>query len=260
VTWSLFALTVLGLVGLMVGSFLNVCIYRLPRGESLAWPGSHCPSCGAAIHWYDNVPLVSYVRLAARCRACRAPIDLRYPIVELATMALFLAHVWVIGWEPLLPVRITFGCAMIVLFAIDLEHQILPNAITLPGIAVGLAASVWLPPGWQSALAGAALGGASLWLLFEIWMRLRGVEALGMGDVKMLAMVGAFLGWQQVIVTLVLSSFLGSVVGVGLIAAGRGSLGSKLPYGTFIALGAIVSSLAGEPLVAWYLSFYGARP
>lgn len=253
---SVFAVTVLGLVGLVVGSFLNVCIYRLPRRESLVWPGSRCPSCGVAVRWYDNVPVLSYLQLAGRCRACRAPIGLRYPVVELATMAVFLAHVLAIGWSPLLPVRLAFACAMIVLFAIDLEHQILPNAITLPGIVVGLVVSLWLPPGWRSAVAGAALGGGSLWLLFELWLRLRGVEALGMGDVKMLAMVGAFLGWQQVIVTLVLSSLLGSLVGIGLIIAGRGSLGSKLPYGTFIALGALVSSLVGEPLVAWYIAFY----
>jgi len=256
VTPPLFVPTLVGLAGLVVGSFLNVCIYRLPRGESLVWPGSHCPSCGAAIRWYDNVPVLGYVLLAGRCRSCRQPIGLRYPIVELATMAVFLAHGWAIGPTPLVAVRVAFGCAMVVLFAIDLEHQILPDVITLRGILVGLAASLWLPPGFRSALIGAAVGGGSLWLLFEIWKRLRGVEALGMGDVKMLAMVGAFLGWEQVIATLVLSSVAGSIVGLGLIATGRGSLGSKLPYGTFIALGALASSLAGDRLVAWYVGFY----
>ncbi len=243
----------LAVFGLAVGSFLNVCIHRLPRGESLAWPGSHCPSCGAAIRWYDNVPVLGYLLLGGRCRACRAPIGVRYPAVELATMAVFLAHGWALGPTPLAAVRIAFGCALVVLFAVDLEHQILPNAITLPGILVGLVASVWLPPGPRSALVGVLVGGGSLWLLFEIWKRFRGVEALGMGDVKMLAMVGAFLGWEQVIVTLVLSSVAGSLVGLGLIATGRGSLGSKLPYGTFIALAAMAASLAGNRLVAWYL-------
>jgi leader peptidase (prepilin peptidase)/N-methyltransferase len=242
--------------GLIVGSFLNVCIYRLPRRESLVWPGSHCPSCGRAIRWYDNVPVLGFLLLGGRCRDCRAPIGLRYPAVEIATAALVVAELWAYGWQPLLAVRIAFGCAMIVLFAIDLEHQILPNPVTLPGIFVGLVASVWLPPGVRSALIGALVGGGSLWLLSEIWLRLRGVEGLGMGDVKMLAMVGAFLGWEQVIVTLVLSSVTGSLVGVGLIATGRGSLGSKLPYGTFIALGAITASLVGGRLVAWYVSLY----
>ncbi len=246
----------LGLLGLAVGSFLNVCIYRLPRGESLMWPGSRCPACGAAIRWYDNVPVLGYLLLAGRCRSCRKSIGVVYPIVELATMAVFLAHYWVIGPTPLMAVRTAFGCAMVVLFAIDLEHQILPNVITLPGILVGLVASFWLPPGLRSAVIGALVGGGSLWLLFEIWRWLRGVEALGMGDVKMLAMVGAFLGWEQVIATLVLSSVAGSLVGLGLIASGRGSLGSKLPYGTFIALGALASSLAGDRLVAWYVGLY----
>jgi len=256
VTSTLFVPTVLALLGLAVGSFLNVCIYRLPRDESIMWPGSHCPACGATIRWYDNVPVVGYLLLAGRCRSCRKPIGLVYPLVELATMGVFLAHYWAIGPTPLLAVRIAFGCAMVVLFAIDLEHQILPNAITLPGILVGLVASLWLPPGLRSALVGVLVGGGSLWLLFEIWKWLRGVEALGMGDVKMLAMVGAFLGWEQVIVTLVLSSVAGSLVGLGLIASGRGSLGSKLPYGTFIALGALASSLAGDRLVTWYVGLY----
>jgi len=256
VTSTLFVPTVLALLGLAVGSFLNVCIYRLPREESIMWPGSHCPACGATIRWYDNVPVVGYLLLAGRCRSCRNPIGVVYPLVELATMGVFLAHYWAIGPTPLLAVRIAFGCAMVVLFAIDLEHQILPNAITLPGILVGLVASLWLPPGLRSALVGVLVGGGSLWLLFEIWKWLRGVEALGMGDVKMLAMVGAFLGWEQVIVTLVLSSVAGSLVGLGLIASGRGSLGSKLPYGTFIALGALASSLAGDRLVTWYVGLY----
>ena len=247
---------VLGLAGLVIGSFLNVCIYRLPRGQSIVWPGSRCPSCGTDIRWYDNIPVLGYLLLGGRCRSCRQPIGVRYPIVELATMAVFLAHYWAIGATPLLAVRIAFGCAMVVLFAIDLEHQILPNVITLPGIIVGLAASLLLPPGLRSAVIGALVGGGSLWLLFEIWKWLRGVEALGMGDVKMLAMVGAVLGWEQVIATLVLSSVAGSLVGLGLIATGRGSLGSKLPYGTFIALGALASSLAGDRLVAWYVGFY----
>ena len=255
-TSPLFVPTLLAMLGLAVGSFLNVCIYRLPRGGSLMWPGSRCPACGAAIRWYDNVPVLGYLLLAGRCRSCRKAIGVVYPIVELATMAMFLAHYWAIGPTPLLVVRIAFGCAMVVLFAIDLEHQILPNAITLPGILVGLAASLWLPPGLPSALIGVVAGGGSLWLLFAIWKWLRGVEALGMGDVKMLAMVGAFLGWEQVILTLVLSSVAGSLVGLGLIASGRGSLGSKLPYGTFIALGALVSSLAGDRLVAWYVGLY----
>jgi len=243
-------------LGLIVGSFLNVCIYRLPRRESLVWPGSRCPSCETPIRWHDNIPVLGYLLLGGRCRSCRSAIGIRYPVVEATTMVVFLAHYGIIGPQPLLAVRLAFACALIVLFAIDLEHQILPNAVTLPGIVVGFVCSLWLPPGWRSSAIGILIGGGLPWLLAEVWIRLRGVEGLGFGDVKMLAMVGAFLGWPQVILTLVLSSLAGSLVGVALIVTGRGSMGSKLPYGTFIALAALVASLVGTPVVSWYASLF----
>jgi leader peptidase (prepilin peptidase)/N-methyltransferase len=161
-----------------------------------------------------------------------------------------------LGLQPLLVVRLAFSSALVVLFAIDLEHQILPNSVTIPGIAVGLASSLVLPPGWFASLLGVLLGGGSLWALFEIWVRLRHEEPLGGGDVKMLAMIGAFLGWKQVVLTLLLSSSAGSLVGLGLIAIGKGNLKSKLPYGTFLAVGAAASSLFGDAVIAWYVSFY----
>jgi leader peptidase (prepilin peptidase)/N-methyltransferase len=244
-----------GAFGLITGSFLNVCIHRLPRGESLVWPGSHCPACRAPVRWFDNIPVLSYLWLGGRCRTCRARISIKYPLVELATMGLFLAHYAVLGWQPLLAVRLVFSAALIVLFVVDLEHRILPNRVTLPGLVVGLAASAVTGPGWPSALAGVALGGGSLWAIGEAYYRLRGEEGLGMGDVKMLAMIGAFLGWQQVLVTLVLSSLAGSLVGLSLIVARRGTMKYALPYGTFLAMGAVVASLVGERLVAWYVGF-----
>lgn len=250
------ASVLLAVFGLMVGSFLNVCIHRLPRGESLVWPGSRCPGCGAPIRWFDNLPILSYVWLAGRCRACGARIALRYPLVELATMGLFLAHYAVLGWQPLLAVRLVLSAALIVLFVIDLEHRILPNRVTLPGIVVGLLASFAADPGWRASVAGIVLGGGILWAIGEGYYRLRGEEGLGMGDVKMLAMIGAFLGWQQVLVTLVLSSLVGSLVGLALIAAGRGTMKCALPYGTFLAMGAAVASLTGDALVGWYVGFY----
>ena len=179
-----------------------------------------------------------------------------YPVVELITGLLFAAHVWAFGWQPLLVPRLLFACAMVVLFAIDFEHQLLPNAVTYPGIVAGLAFSLVFPPGWKDAVLGLILGGGSLWLLAEAWYRLRKVEGLGGGDIKMLAMIGAFLGWQQVLLTLVLSSFVGSIVGGLLIASRRGTLASKLPYGTFLAMAAVVASLVGQRLVAWYVSLY----
>lgn len=247
---------VVGILGLAFGSFLNVVIFRLPRRQSLVWPGSACPACGNAIRWYDNVPVAGWLALRGRCRDCRAPISVRYPIVELATAAAFLACYWAIGPQPLLVPRLLLAAALIALFAIDLEHQLLPDRITLPGIVAGLLFSIWLPPGLREAVVGVLLGGGFLWALGEGWSRLRGMEAMGFGDVKMLAMIGAFLGWKLVIVTFVLSSFAGGLFAALLLLSRRTTLTSALPFGTFLAAGAFVASLWGERLMHWYLSLY----
>jgi leader peptidase (prepilin peptidase)/N-methyltransferase len=242
--------------GLAVGSFLNVCIYRLPRRESLNWPASHCTSCDRPLSWYENVPIVSWLLLRGRCRTCGAAISPIYPIVELITGAVFLAGYRLYGLTPLLAARLLFACAMIVLFAIDLRHRILPNVITVPGILVGIAFSLFLPPGVRSSIIGLAVGGGVLYLVGEGYYRLRGVEGMGMGDVKMLAMIGAFLGWPLMLLTLVLASFAGSVIGVGMIVSRRGDMKAALPFGTFLAVGALTAAVAGDPLVNWYLGFY----
>jgi leader peptidase (prepilin peptidase) / N-methyltransferase len=250
---------VLGLAfafGLVVGSFFNVVIYRLPRRESIVWPGSRCTSCGRALSWYENIPVVSWVALRGRCRGCQAPISAVYPAVELLTALLFAGTVWVYGLTPLAAVRLVFACAMIVLFFIDLHHHILPNTITLPGIVVGFAASLFLPPGWLASLIGIVAGGGILLAIAEAYYRIRGEEGLGMGDVKMLGMIGAFLGWRLMLVALVLASFSGSLVGVAMIASGRGSMKYALPFGTFLAAGALAASVIGDALLAWYLAFY----
>jgi leader peptidase (prepilin peptidase) / N-methyltransferase len=248
--------TVLSLLGLSVGSFLNVCVHRLPRRQSLVRPGSRCPHCGYVLRWYDNIPVVSYLLLRGRCRACRESIAIRYPALELATLVLFLVHGAVFGWSALLVVRLLFACAMVVLFAIDLEHHLLPDVITLPGIVAGLLFSIVLPPGIVDSLLGVLVGGGVLWLIGEAYYRYSGQEGMGGGDVKMLAMIGAFLGWKLVLVTLVLSSVAGSLIGVVVIALKRGGMKYALPYGTFLALGALAASLVGERLVSWYLGFY----
>jgi leader peptidase (prepilin peptidase) / N-methyltransferase len=246
----------LAALGLAVGSFLNVCIHRLPRGQSLLHPPSRCPACGHRLRWYDNVPVLGYAWLGGRCRDCRAPISVRYPIVELVTMGVFLLHFAVFDWTLLLAVRLLFATGLIVLFAIDLEHHLLPNVITLPGIVVGLLCSLAVPPGILDAIVGAVVGGGVLWAIGEAYYRYSGQEGMGGGDVKMLAMVGAFLGWQQVILTLVLSSLAGSIVGVLLLITRRGNLKHELPYGTFLALAALVASLAGDRIIAWYTGLY----
>jgi leader peptidase (prepilin peptidase)/N-methyltransferase len=244
------------LAGLLVGSFLNVCIYRLPRRESIVWPASRCTVCNKPLAWFENVPVVSWLALHGRCRTCGSPISPVYPLVELTTAVGFVGGVCVYGPSALLAVRLAFACALIVLFAIDLRHRILPNVITLPGIAAGIAASWFLPPGWISSLIGIAGGGGILLAIAEVYYRVRGQEGLGMGDVKMLAMIGAFLGWPLMVLTLVLASFAGSIVGVTLIASGRGGMQAALPFGTFLALGALVAAVAGDPILSWYLAFY----
>jgi leader peptidase (prepilin peptidase)/N-methyltransferase len=250
------AVTALALLGLAVGSFLNVCIHRLPLGQSVVSPGSRCPQCGYALRWFDNIPVLSYAMLRGRCRRCGASISARYPIIELITMAVFVAHHAVFGLDIILVPRLLFASALIALFAIDLEHHLLPNAITLPGIGVGLAFSLLLPPGVQAAMLGALLGGGVLWLIGEVYFRIAGQEGMGGGDVKMLAMIGAFLGWKLVLVTLVFSSIAGSVIGLLVLATKRGGMKYALPYGTFLALGGLVASLFGDQIVAWYVGLY----
>lgn len=249
-------LILLTLFGLAVGSFLNVCIYRLPRRESLNFPASHCTACNRPLAWYENIPLVSWIVLRGRCRTCGAAISPMYPIVEAVTGLVFAAGYLIYGATPLLAARLLFACAMIVLFAIDLRHHILPNVITLPGIVAGFVLSFVLPPGWLASLVGLVAGGGILFAIAETYYRLRGIEGLGMGDVKMLAMIGAFLGWKLMLVTLVLASLAGSIIGIGLMAAGRGGMKLALPFGTFLAVGALAAAVAGDPLLTWYLGFY----
>lgn len=244
-------------LGLLVGSFLNVCIYRLPRRESVAWPASHCPSCRRELSWYENVPLASWLVLRGRCRTCRTPISIQYPIVEAVTGALFGAAYYWYGPTALGVVRTLFGCAMIVLFVIDLEHRILPNVITVPGTVIGLVLSVVLPPGWMSSLIGVLVGGGLLFVMGEAYYRLRGVEGLGMGDVKMLAMIGAFLGWRQVWVVLFLASVTGAAIGLAVMAGRGRSFRTRLPFGTFLAVAAFAASLTGEAILDWYLGLFG---
>jgi leader peptidase (prepilin peptidase)/N-methyltransferase len=247
-------------IGLAVGSFLNVLIYRLPRRLSIVWPASRCTACGRALSWFENIPLVSYAVLRGRCRTCRSPISIVYPLVELATAALFAGFYLQLGLTPLLAVRLLFACAMVALFVIDLRHRILPNPITVGGMVIGLASSTVLPPGWRDALIGAFAGGGGLLAIAWTYSRVRGQEGLGMGDVKMLAMIGAFLGWRLTLVTLVLASLAGAFAGLALIALNRANMRYALPFGTFLAAAAIVSASTGDALIAWYLGFFPVIP
>jgi leader peptidase (prepilin peptidase)/N-methyltransferase len=248
------------LVGLILGSFLNVCIYRLPVGQSVVTPRSRCPGCGKLIVWYQNIPVLSWFLLRGRCAGCSAPISFRYPFVEALSGAAVLALWLVFGYQPAFPIAAAFVLAMIALFFTDLDHQLLPDAITLTGFATGLAVS-WVNPflvgeGWAriwASLSGAAVGAGLLWGVGAVYGKLRGVEAMGMGDVKMMAMVGAFTGIGGVLFTIFAASLVGAVVGVALIPLRGRSMQDKLPFGCFLAPAAVGALLVGRQAVEAYL-------
>ncbi|MET0619303.1 MAG: A24 family peptidase [Thermoanaerobaculia bacterium] len=250
-------LAVAGLLGLIVGSFLNVVIHRLPRGESIVSPPSRCPSCGTRVAPFDNVPVLSWIVLGGRCRSCRARISIRYPAIELANGVL-----WVLvactapSWgDAATGAFLTSAC--LALAAIDLDHEILPDWITLPGIAVGLAlafVSVRRTP--LEAVLGAVLGAGGLFLLAFAYEKITGQEGMGLGDVKMLGMVGALLGPAGVVVTVFIASVTGSVVGVSWILLKGGGGKTRIRFGPFLALGAVLAWFVGEPLVTWYRTLF----
>jgi leader peptidase (prepilin peptidase)/N-methyltransferase len=237
-------------LGLFIGSFLNVVIARLPEGRSVIRPRSACPRCGAPIAWYDNVPVISFALLGARCRSCRAPIAWRYPLVELATGALFLLAYLRRGLAlDLVPTLVLLG-ALVAITVIDLDRQIIPDAISVPGIALGFAASL-LPGGvgWRSSFVGIVVGGG---IFFAIIVLSRG--GMGGGDMKLGAMLGAFLGWQLVLVGIMVAVLAGGLVALALLALGRKGRKDPVPFGPFLALGGTVALLWGDQLLTWYLS------
>ncbi len=276
--------------GLLFGSFMNVIIYRVPRRESVAFPGSHCTKCNAAIKPYDNIPIISYLLLRGRCRNCGAKISIRYPLVELLVgVVYFLVFLKVAGDYGILgggasepPARfwlslgadLVFVSFIIPLVFIDFEHKLLPNAITYPGIIVLFALRViapdaWIlantpafgmrpPPVWPISIIASVLGmlagGGLLWLIAEAYFRMRRIEGMGLGDVKMMLMVGAYLGWQLALLTIFVGSLLGSIIGIMLIAIGRANMKTEIPFGVYLGLAAIISLFIGPSLIDWYMS------
>lgn len=241
------------LLGLIVGSYLNVVVYRLPRGISTVLPRSRCPRCRMPVRPWDNVPVLSFLLLGGRCRHCRVAISWRYPLVEAATAVCFVACFREFRYSPGTVIAWAFCAAMIALALIDLEHFLLPDAITLPGVAVGLLALPRL--GWttdRDAWLGAALGAGVLLVVAWGWYLLRRVHGMGMGDVKMLAMIGAFLGWKGTVSTLFVASLAGSLVGLALMVAGRLRLQSRLPFGVFLALAGLVTLFFQREIVELY--------
>ena len=246
-----------GLIGLIVGSFLNVCIYRVPRHEWVFWPGSHCPSCRRPIAWYDNIPLLSYLLLLGRCRTCHVPISPRYPIVEAANAAGYLAILWRFGLNETSLLYAGLYSGLIIVTGTDLSHKIIPNTITYPGIIIGLIGAVTvLPVGIVNSLLGIAVGGGLLWFLAWASPYLFGKEGMGGGDIKLLAMIGAFLGWKPALLTIMIGSLVGSVIGIGLMAARLIKRDEYIPFGPFLVVGAVLSLFFAQPLLDWYQGLF----
>lgn len=252
------------LAGLCIGSFLNVCIWRIPREESIVLPASHCPACNHKIAPWDNIPLLSWLLLNGKCRHCRAPISPRYFIVELLTGALFTALWLRHGWTIQTPAYLLFTAALIVATFIDFDHLILPDRITLGGMVAGPLLALAFPALQQQATRvdaliqsaiGLAVGYGSLWLVGLIGRLVLKREAMGMGDMKLLGAIGACLGWPAVLFTIFVSSLSGTLTGAALIVAGQKKLQSKIPYGPHIALAAVLWMLCGPACIAWYLAW-----
>ena len=266
-------------LGAIVGSFLNVVIHRVPNELSIVFPSSTCPKCKASIKPYDNIPILSWLILGGKCRNCKEPIAIRYPVVEALTGIVFLLVFWQIGLTAFLPICFIFAAVMVSLVFIDAEHMILPNVITYPLFVFAILVRIIYPlvfqpnyfsdmgfapltsmagyPTWFVSLAGAVLGalagGGSLWLVGELWKRLRGVEAMGLGDVKMMLGVGALLGWRLAVLAIFLAAFTGAVIGVAVIAKQKEKdFQTQIPFGIFLGIGSLLALLFGEQLIGWY--------
>jgi leader peptidase (prepilin peptidase)/N-methyltransferase len=248
-------------LGSTVGSFLNVCIYRIPEGLSIVRPRSRCPQCGAPIAWYHNVPILSWVLLKGRCATCRAPFSVRYPLVEALTGTLFALFFYRFGFHPLTPVALLLVAALVVISFIDLDHQIIPDVISLPGIPVGFLCAFLVPwVSWTDSLLGILLGGGSLLAIALGYEFLTKKEGLGFGDVKLLAMLGAFLGWTSIFPIIFIGSLLGTLVGVPLMLIRGADRKLALPFGPFLSAAALIHLFFVQyfdPLMHWYVKTLG---
>jgi leader peptidase (prepilin peptidase)/N-methyltransferase len=243
------------LLGLFFGSFFNVCIWRIPRRKSIVHPPSHCPRCKAPIRFYDNIPVLSWLLLRAKCRKCGQPISARYPLVEALTGVLFLLLVlrFGVGWELLR--GLVFAGILIVVAFIDLDFRVIPDAISLPGVAVGLLSSL-LVREFVPALLGAAVGAALIFLAGWLWKLATHREGMGSGDVVLAALMGSFLGWQQGLLAIFLGVVLGVFVGGGAALFRKRNLKRPIPFGPFLALGSIAALFLGETILRWYGRFF----
>ena len=244
--------------GMVVGSFLNVCICRIPKDESIVSPPSHCPACSYQIRWYDNIPVVSYILLRGKCRGCAVHISLQYPLVELLNGILALFLFLRFGPTLAFAVLFLFCSALVVVTFIDIEHQIIPDEISLSGIAIGFICSFFLKGhSWLNSLLGILLGGGTLLLVAYAYQRLTGKDGMGGGDIKLLAMMGAFLGWKAVPFIIFASSLVGSLVGISIMLLQKKDGKLAIPFGPYLAFGALLYIFYGKPLIRWYLGLSG---
>ena len=241
--------------GICIGSFLNVCIFRLPAGKSIVHPPSSCPGCNAAIRFYDNIPVLSWFILRGQCRNCHTPIAFRYIMVEL--LGGFMAVCVYLRFGPSVQgiIYFSFIAALLVITFIDIDYHIIPDVISLPGILLGFAASFFIPTlNWMDSLIGIMAGGGSLYAVAWGYERISGKEGMGGGDIKLLAMIGAFIGWQGVLLTIFMGSAIGTLVGLIDMRVKKKDMKMRIPFGPFLALGAIIHLFLGNELIAWYLN------
>ena len=244
--------------GALIGSFLNVCICRLPKEESLVWPGSHCPHCKKPIKPYDNIPVVSYLLLKGKCRFCHQPISFQYPLVE--GISAFSSLLLFMRFGPSLSYLFyfLFVASLIVITVIDLYHQIIPDVISLPGIGVGLLASLLIPQiTLSNSITGILFGSGSLFLVSAYYEWLRKKEGMGLGDAKLLAMIGAFLGWKAIILTILLGSLIGSIIGIMVMVLKGKDFKYAIPFGPFLSFGAVIALFYQNEIISWYLPYKG---
>ncbi len=245
--------------GTIIGSFLNVCIVRIPNRSSIVFPGSQCPNCGYSIRFYDNIPIVSYMLLGGRCRSCKTTISMRYFLIELLMGLLVVLLFLYFDLSLVFLIYTVFTAALVVITCIDLQHQIIPDCISLPGIPLGFLCSFFLPwITWLDSLLGILIGGGVLYAFALGYYLLTKKEGMGGGDIKMLAMIGAFLGWKGALASLIMASIAGSLIGIVLIVLKGKNFKYAVPFGPFLAIGAFCALLYGERLISWYCSI-GAR-
>lgn len=243
-------------VGCCIGSFLNVVIYRLPRKDSLVLPPSHCPRCGKSIAFYDNIPILSYLILLGKCRHCRAPISARYPLVEIMAGLFALVLFRRYGFEPQFFIEFVFVVMLLAIAFIDLDTFLIPDALSLPGLVLGVLASfLSIRLNWMESLLGVLIGGGFLYLIAVGYQVLRHQDGLGGGDIKLLGMIGAFLGVPGVVLTVVLASLVGMAVGLVVMRRSGEGMKTMIPFGPFLSLGALVYTFWGEGFIRWYLGF-----